>query len=66
MPEQLIEIKDSNGKIIGKIEASCFPLMVTTNTTTATNKKYTLSVNYWKDPVTKEKDKEKITGMQLS
>lgn len=66
MPEQLIEIRDSKGNVIGKIEASSFPLYVTTDTTTATNKRYTLNVNYLKDPVTKERDKSRITGMQLS
>lgn len=66
MPEQIIEIKDSEGNIIGSFPATVFPLKVTTNTMSATNKEYTLSVNYFKDPVSKVKDKTKITGMQLS
>lgn len=66
MSNQIIEIADSNGNIVAKVDATCFPLFVTTDTITTTAKKYILSVNYLKDPATKEKDKTKITGMQLS
>lgn len=66
MPEQVIKITDADGNVIGQFPATVFPLKVTTDTMTVTNKEYTLSVNYFKDPVTKTKDKSKITGMQLS